>query len=194
MQIDQKSVMIVSKAGKMLDYIKSSLPPEKFSSVYVVSSAVQARQTELRTPVDIVIINTPLPDEFGTKLAQDLSVECAVAIIVNPELAERVTNKLEPFGIVTLPSKFYKTVFFQTISLLASSVTKMETLRKESETLKSKLREMKTLSKAKSLLISEKGMTEEQAHRYIEKSAMDGSMKKLEIARLIIEELSDDDI
>ena len=56
----------------------------------------------------------------------------------------------------------------------------METLRKESETLKSKLREMKTLSKAKSLLISEKGMTEEQAHRYIEKSAMDGSMKKLE--------------
>ena len=194
MQIDQKSVMIVSKAGKMLDYIKSSLPPEKFSPVHVVSSAVQARQTELRTPVDIVIINTPLPDEFGTKLAQDLSVECAVVIIVNPELAERVINKLEPFGIVTLPSKFYKTVFFQTISLLASSVTKMETLRKESETLKSKLREMKTLSKAKSLLISEKGMTEEQAHRYIEKSAMDGSMKKLEIARLIIEELSDDDI
>lgn len=194
MQIDQRSLMIVSKAGKMLDYINSSLPPEKFSSVYVVSSAVQARQTELRTPVDIVIINTPLPDEFGTKLAQDLSVECAVAIIVNPELAERVTNKLEPFGIVTLPSKFYKTVFFQTISLLASSVTKMETLRKESETLKSKLREMKTMSKAKSLLISEKGMTEEQAHRYIEKSAMDGSMKKLEIARLIIEELSDDDI
>ncbi len=194
MQIDQKSVMIVSKAGKMLDYIKLSLPPEKFSPVHVVSSAVQARQTELRKPVDIVIINTPLPDEFGTKLAQDLSVECAVVIIVNPELAERVTNKLEPFGIVTLPSKFYKTVFFQTISLLASSVTKMETLRKESETLKSKLREMKTLSKAKSLLISEKGMTEEQAHRYIEKSAMDGSMKKLEIARLIIEELSDDDI
>ena len=194
MQIDQKSVMIVSKAGKMLDYIKLSLPPEKFSPVHVVSSAVQARQTELRSHVDIVIINTPLPDEFGTKLAQDLSVECAVVIIVNPELAERVTNKLEPFGIVTLPSKFYKTVFFQTISLLASSVTKMETLRKESETLKSKLREMKTLSKAKSLLISEKGMTEEQAHRYIEKSAMDGSMKKLEIARLIIEELSDDDI
>ena len=141
-----------------------------------------------------MIINTPLSDEFGTKLAEDLSRECAVALIVSPELTERVTNKLEPYGVVTLPSKFYKTVFSQTLTLLASSVTKMSVLRKESETLKSKLREIKAMTKAKALLISEKGMTEEQAHRYIEKLAMDTSRKKIEVVRSIIEDLSNEDI
>ena len=194
MHLIQRSVMIVSNNGKLTNYMKAEMPHERFYPVYVVTNAAQARQTELRTPVDIVIINTPLSDEFGTKLAEDLSRECAVALIVSPELTERVTNKLEPYGVVTLPSKFYKTVFSQTLTLLASSVTKMSMLRKESETLKTKLREIKAMTKAKALLISEKGMTEEQAHRYIEKLAMDTSRKKIEVVRSIIEDLSNEDI
>lgn len=180
--------MIVSKREKMVDFIKSAMPPERFSPVYTAGSAACARRTLLGKPVDIVIIDTPLPDEFGTRLAADVSRDCAAAVIVKPELVERTAYKLEPFGVVTLPGTLYRSVLYQTLMLLSSSVTKMTRLRESTESLNLKLREIKKVTKAKSFLISEKGMTEEQAHRYIEKTAMDRGIKKYEVAKEIINE------
>ncbi|MBQ1546113.1 MAG: ANTAR domain-containing protein [Clostridia bacterium] len=193
MEKTPRSVMIVSKREKMVDFIKSAMPPERFAPVYTVSSAASARRTILGKAVDIVVIDTPLSDEFGTRLAADVSRECAAAIIVKPELVERTAYKLEPFGVVTLPGTLYKSVLYQTLMLLSSSVTKVTRLRESTESLNLKLREIKKVTKAKAFLISEKGMTEEQAHRYIEKTAMDRAVKKSEIADEIIREFCGDD-
>ncbi len=190
MQTAQRSVMIVSKSSKMVEFIRSAAPQDRFSPVLVVSSAGEARRVLLMKPVDIVLIHTPLPDEFGTKLARDISGQCAVAVIVKPELAEKTAYKLEPFGVVTLPSVLHRSVLHQTVMLLSSSVAKMERLRRNSEDIKKKLREFRTVARAKTLLISERGMTEEQAHRYIEKTAMDSGRKKTDIAEELIESLS----
>lgn len=190
----QISVMIISQNVKMVDFIKSAMPPDKFFPVHVVTNASQARRKLLSSPVDIVVIMTPLPDEFGTKLAQDLSSEYAVAIIVKPELLERAAYKLEPFGIVTLPSTLYKTVLYQSLMLLGASVTKMKRLSRERDKLKAKLGEVRLVIRAKSLLISERFMTEDEAHRYIEKAAMDSGRKKGEIAAEIIKELSNEEL
>jgi len=191
--IDQQSVLIVSRNSKMIDFIKTAMPPDRFSPIHVVTNASEARRLMLVSPADIVVINTPLPDEFGTKLAQDLSNECAVAVIVKPELLERASYKLEALGIVTLPSTLYKTVLYQSLMLLSASVTKLKRLSKERDSLTTKLKEVRVVMKAKALLISEKFMTEDEAHRYIEKKAMDSGRKKAEVAAQIIKELSDED-
>lgn len=185
-----RSVLIVSKKTKMVEFIRSAMPPDRFYPVHVVSSAAEARRTLLKVPIDIVIIDTPLSDEFGTKLAQDVSKQCAAAIIVKPELVERAAYKLEPFGVVTLPGTLYRSVMYQTLIVLSSTITKTQQLRESSEKLKFKLREVRAVTKAKALLISEKGMTEEQAHKYIEKTSMDKGQKKSETAGEIISELS----
>lgn len=190
MQKETRSVMILSKSSKMVDFIKAAMPQDSFSPVRVLSNAADARRTLLNTTVDIVIIHTPLNDEFGTKLAQDISKECAVAVIVKPELLEKVSYKLEPYGVVTLPSTLYKSVFYQTLMLLSSSVIKMNKLKEDSKKLREKLHEVRAVTKAKSLLISERDMTEEQAHRYIEKTAMDSGQKKTDIAKAIIRDIT----
>lgn len=192
MQKDINSVMIVSKNSKMVEFIRSAMPPDKFSPVIVVADAGQARRTILRTPAEIVIIDTPLPDEFGTRLALDLSEKCALAVIVKPELLERTSYKLEQHGIVTLPRTLYRSLLYQTLMLLSVSVTKMKQLSKDRDALKAKLREVRIVTKAKTLLISEKSMTEEEAHHYIEKAAMDSGKKKTDVAAELIRELSDD--
>jgi len=184
------SVMIVSTNGKTVDFITSLMPQNKFYPVVVSANAAEARRTLHRMLIDIMIIDTPLPDEFGTKLAVDFSKECAVAVIVKPELVERAIYKLEPYGIVALSKILHRSILNQTLLLLASSVSKMKKLQKDNNDLKIKLRELKLFTTAKSLLISEKGMTEEQAHRFIEKSAMDNSLKKSDAAKRIIDELS----
>ena len=194
MQNEVRSVIILSKSSKMVEFIKAAMPQDRFSPVRILSSANDARRTLLNTNVDIVIIHTPLTDEFGTRLAQDISREYATAVIVKPELLEKVSYKLEPYGVVTLPSTLYKSVFYQTLTLLSSSVVKMNKLKADSKKLRGKLHEVKTITRAKALLIAERNMTEEQAHRYIEKLAMDTSRKKTEVVRSIIEELSNEDI
>ena len=50
--------------------------------------------------------------------------------------------------------------------------------------------EIRIVNRAKLLLISEKNLTETQAHRYIEKQAMDRCMTKKAIAEEIINECS----
>ena len=189
MQEKSCGVMIVSANAKVIDFVKSLLPQYKFYPVIVTSNAAEARRTLRRTPIDIIIIDTPLSDEFGTKLAEDLSFEYAVAVIVKPELVERTAYKLEPNGVITLSKMLQKSILLQTLMILASSVSKMRQLRKDNSDLKLKLRELKLVTEAKSLLITEMGMTENDAHRYIEKTAMDKGLKKSDAVKLIIEEL-----
>ena len=66
----------------------------------------------------------------------------------------------------------------------------MKKLWRDNSELKLKLRDLKLITYAKSLLITEKGMTEDEAHRYIEKTAMDKGMKKSDAVKIIIDELS----
>lgn len=60
------------------------------------------------------------------------------------------------------------------------------TMQKENNKLRAKLEEMRYVSRAKFLLISEQGMTEETAHRYIEKSAMDTRRTRKEVSLEVI--------
>ena len=193
MQGECRSVLIVSKEGRAVDFIKAAIPQSRFSPVLCVSSAAEARRNLLRTPIDIMIINMPLSDEFGTKLAVSSSGECAVVAIVSPEQIEMVSFKLEQYGVVTLSKVLNRSVLYQTMMVMFASATKMRRLRDDTEKLESKLREVRLVTKAKSLLISERDMTEEQAHRFIEKAAMDSGIKKSEAARRVIAKLSDED-
>lgn len=50
----------------------------------------------LDTPADIVIINTPLSDEFGTELALDLSDGIVgILLLVKGEIYDQVCDKVE---------------------------------------------------------------------------------------------------
>lgn len=55
-------------------------------------------------------------------------------------------------------------------------------------TLDEKMAEIRTISRAKILLVEKKGMTENEAHKHIEKQAMNLCITKLEVANKIISE------
>ena len=67
---------------------------------------------------------------------------------------------------------------------------KVQVLSSQTTKLKEKMEEIRIVNRAKMLLMQNKSMTEQEAHRYIEKQAMDTGSKKTAIATLIIENLS----
>ena len=52
------------------------------------------------------------------------------------------------------------------------------------------MEEIRIVNRAKMLLMQVKSMTEAEAHRYIEKEAMDTGAKKIAVANLIINTLN----
>ena len=63
---------------------------------------------------------------------------------------------------------------------------RMQTMQAQTDQLRSQLQDLKRIQKAKGLLMRQLGMTEQDAHRWIEKAAMDRCVKKREIAETII--------
>ena len=65
------SVLVVSASAKFNESVRSLLPERFYWPVTVLTDAAGARRELLENSYDLVVINTPLPDEFGHELCAD---------------------------------------------------------------------------------------------------------------------------
>ena len=72
------------------------------------------------------------------------------------------------------------------LSWLESARERLRQFEKKSLSIEEKMAEIRLVNKAKWLLISQLSMSEPEAHRYIEKQAMDSRLPKAEIASEIV--------
>ena len=70
---------------------------------------------------------------------------------------------------------------------------KIKRIEQDNRELRNKLNEMRLVARAKNILITNLHMSEPQAHRYIEKQAMDMRISKTNVANLIIAAYNDSD-
>ena len=96
-------------------------------------------------------------------------------------------NKLvEQDGVVVVTKPISRAVFYQSLHLVNSVRHRIYALQKENRQLRQRLEDLRVISRAKCLLIAEKHMSEDEAHSYIEKKAMDFRQSKRDIADEII--------
>ena len=77
-------------------------------------------------------------------------------------------------------------MFWSALKLAKVAQRRITMAQKENVKLQQKLESLKTISRAKCLLISYMGMSEEEAHKYIERQAMDLRLTRLEVAKEIV--------
>ncbi|HIR53699.1 MAG TPA: response regulator [Candidatus Onthovicinus excrementipullorum] len=184
----KNSVLIVSSGPKVGALLTELLPPASFSPICTVPTAGEARRMLVDRHFDIAVINTPLPDDFGTQLAVEISEKqgCGVLLLVKAEIQEAVGLKVEDYGILTLPKPVSRQMVFQSMKLLAATRQKIRALEERTSSLQSKMEEIRLVNRAKLLLIEHLKMSEPEAHHYIEKRAMDTCVKRRAIAENII--------
>lgn len=76
------SVLVVSASAKFNESVRGLLPERFYWPVTVLTDAAGARRELLENSYDLVVINTPLPDEFGTRLAQDICQHSAAGVLL----------------------------------------------------------------------------------------------------------------
>ena len=180
-------VLVVSGGKQAFDYIADLLPKSEYDPVTYVSSAGEAKRLLLTTDYDLLIVNTPLPDEFGTELALDYAAgTLGVLLLCKSDLYEQVAYRVEDGGVLTLPRPVTKQTFYTAIKLLVAMNARLCKLEKQNRSLKEKMADIRVVNRAKWLLIEHLTMTEQDAHYYIEKQAMDTRLSRREVAEGII--------
>ena len=186
-------VLLVSLSEKFNNEI-GSLLQDSFSADQVdfASSAGEARRKLLEKTYDAVIVNAPLRDEFGSRLCMDASVSSGTvaALFAATEVYDEIVQKVTPNGVFVIRKPAAKQTIAQSFSLLISARERLRTVEKKAGKAESKLDEFKTVNRAKWLLIDSENMSEDEAHKYIEKAAMDSGITKKQAAQMIIEKYS----
>ena len=186
------SVLIVSAAEGFNDALSTLLPTSKYSPTNFVSNISAAKRALAERAFDFVIINSPLPDDIGTRFAIDTgsSKETVVLLMVRAELQAEIYDKVAEHGVFVLPKPTSKPTMAVALSWLSSAREKLRKTEKKTLSIEEKMEEIRIVNRAKWLLISELKMDEQGAHRYIEKQAMDRCISKKVIAEEIIKTYS----
>jgi len=189
---DPRSVLIVTGSDKIYDFMVDLLPNEEFYPVSRASSSGEARRSLVSAVYDILVINTPLPDDFGVDLALDYADSpMCIMLMVKDEIYEQVSYQVTDAGIVTISKPSTKQVVYSSMRLMSALTSKLKKLEKKNRTLEEKMADIRIINHAKWLIIEKKKKTEEEAHHMIEHRAMDRRISKREAAREIIEDLED---
>ena len=181
-------VLIVSSSEKFVRPMLDMLPEKMFDPVETATDVAQARRKMLEREFDIVIINTPLRDEFGTRLALDICQKSSAGVLlfVKSEHYSDITSKVMQYGVLTISKPTSPSMIMQSVQMLCSTRERLRIMEKKNASVEEKIEEIRIINRAKCLLIEQLKMTESEAHRYIEKQAMDRCVTKRKIAENII--------
>lgn len=183
------SVLIVSSADNFSDAISSLLSPAEHAPVEFAKSISAAKRLTAQKQFDFVIINAPLSDESGVAFACELSAKSTSAILLfaRAQSFGAFYEKLTPFGVFTLNKPISQQSALTALLWLAAARERLKQHETKTVSLEQKMKEIRTVNQAKWWLIEHEKMSEAQAHRFIEKSAMDRCVSKTTIAKEILE-------
>lgn len=182
------SVLSVAAAEKFHTSLRELLPNGLYDPVHAVYDASEARRRMLETAYDVILISAPLPDEFGARLAQHAAEHtgAGVLMMVKSEYYSDVSEQLTPCGVLTLQKPTSPQMMLQCMELLCATRERLRRMEQKSASIEDKMAEIRLVNRAKWALIEKRGLTEQEAHRFIEKAAMDRCVPKRVIAEEIL--------
>ena len=182
------SVLIVTASDTFANSVMPLLPMTDYWPVTIVHSISEARRRVVDTEFDIVLINAPLPDDFGMRLAIDICTNsgAGVLLLVKNDLFNDIYAKVVGYGVITLSKPTNSQMVTQNLRILCATRERMRQMQARQATVEEKIEEIRLVNRAKWLLIECLSMTEPEAHRYIEKQSMDERISKREVAEYII--------
>ncbi|MEL4107123.1 response regulator [Oscillospiraceae bacterium WX1] len=145
-------------------------------------SGSEAIRTVRKLSGGIIICGYKLSEMTVTDLAYDLGNQAMILAIAPQQQLELCSND----NVFKLPTPFTKGDLISSVRMLLQMEQKHYRVAQPRRTEK----ETEVINKAKELLISRNGMTEQEAHRFIQRRSMDTGAKAIETARLIIESYS----
>ncbi|MBR1483318.1 MAG: response regulator [Ruminococcus sp.] len=182
-----KKTLLVSHSEQSAALLSQLLRSEGYVDIVTSYSAYNARELTDEA-FDLICINAPLSDENGIALARHFAAvtRASVVIIVPQKSADEVNDLLTGHGVLVIAKPINRHLFHHYLQFADCFRTRLLRVEQENEKLKHMVEDLKIIDRAKLLLVTCLNMSEEQAHRYLEKQAMDQRTSKKEVAKQVI--------
>lgn len=183
-----KRALVISKNEKNAQAIKVLLEQEGYTEFKTVVSAAEAKNCVVTQDFNLIFIYTPLEDEVGLNLSIYLAgqTHAGVFIALSKKTAVQMQEKLSGYGVVVLQKPLTADMLHHSVAVWNSLAVRIVVLERENNELKSRLEEIKLIDRAKCVLMQCLAMSEPQAHKYLEKQAMDLRISKKRVAQQVL--------
>jgi AmiR/NasT family two-component response regulator len=142
--------------------------------------------TELRP--ELVILDVKMPVLDGIAAAERIARERIAPVIILTAFSQRdlVEKAREAGAMAYLVKPFQKKDLLPTIEMALSRYSELVGLEAEVDDLQGRLEARKAVDRAKGVLMTEHGMTEPEAFRWIQRGSMDRRLTMRAVAELIL--------
>lgn len=180
-------VLVAGANDKTFALLQTLFPGSSYDPPLRAGSAGEAKRMALDYAVDIAILNAPMRDEFGTQLALNLARDnVGVLLLVPGESFDGVRDQVEDEGVMALAKPLTRQTLEMGLHMITALRGKLLQMDRRNRALQEKMTDIRTINRAKWLLIEQLRMTESEAHYYIERQAMDTRLSRREVAENII--------
>ncbi|MCM1329603.1 MAG: ANTAR domain-containing protein [Ruminococcus sp.] len=181
-----KNIIIFSEQGETLDNITMAAGEFGFGEISVSDSA--ADKTVLAGKnFGTVFINAPVGGVYGLDVAAAACGNGSGVILAAPaKHCAEIARKIGGMNLFILPRPLNKTVLLQTFRYVTLTAEHAAELSAEKAKLEQKLKDVRLVDRAKCVLVEVLKMSEADAHRHIQKQAMDRHVQQIVIARDIL--------
>ncbi len=162
--------------------LKSILSRGGFDGAVTCTSGVQALSAMDDLGSGVIICGYRLSDMLYSELLEDLPSYFKMIMIAS---TNKAPTEAESDNFVYLPTPLQRADLFSTLNLMIEDVRRVKKKAKERRMQRSDA-DKKIIEQAKALLMERHHMTEPEAHKYLQKCAMDSGTDMLETAEMII--------
>ena len=179
-------MVLIAAERSRCDMIKKTLAAGRYA-LFRAESGKEARMKILDLSLSLVIVDASLPDGSAKEVSVLASERGFDTIYIVPDaLVQHMADTMEKYGVYVAGTGELAAVF-RTLRVSRNKISRAE---EKNRKLLERLKNEKMLTKAKCLLSRYKAMSEEEAHAYIEKKAMNCRISLLDAAMTIVRELS----
>ncbi len=137
---------------------------------------------------DATVVAVGLSDGDGVEAARQVMASCPCPLVLltsqtDPHVAGRAVEA-GVLGFLVKPLRPEE--LGPALDLAVSRLRDLEAVRRENEALKCKLESKRLVDRAKALLIQQLGLTEAEAHRRLQKTAMDTRRPMAAVAQAVL--------
>jgi len=181
-------IVVADDELDMRDYFQQILPLLGHQVLGVARTGRELVDLCAATHPDLVITDIKMPDMDGIDAATQIYHETPLPVILvsayhDPELIARAEAD-HILGYLVKPIK--QSDLEPTIALAMRRFEQFQELRKEAADLRQALEDRKVIERAKGLLMKKVGLDEQEAFRRLQKLAMDGNRRMVEVAQMIL--------
>lgn len=141
---------------------------------------------------DLVVMDVKMPVMDGITAARTIAEEKIAPVVMLTAFSQRdlVESAREAGAMAYVVKPFGENDLIPAIEIAAARFEELRALEQEVSSLAEQFETRKLVDRAKSLLISNMGLTEPQAFRWIQKTSMDRRLTMREVAETVVDQMS----